>query len=68
MVLHELCTPRRMFIGRSRVELIRILYAIRRRRMGGLTMPTSESRFRYECHGEIKNNKGILVQTSLFDL
>ena len=38
MVLHELCTPRRMFIGRSRVELIRILYAIRRRRMGGLTM------------------------------
>jgi len=38
MVLHELCTPRRMFIGRSRVELIRILYAIRRRRMGGITM------------------------------
>lgn len=38
MVLHELCTPRRMFIGRSRVKLIRILYAIRRRRMGGLTM------------------------------
>lgn len=29
-------------------------------------MPTSESRFRYECHGEIKTNKGILVQTSLF--
>lgn len=28
MVLHELCTPRRMFIGRSRVELIRILYDI----------------------------------------
>lgn len=27
MVLHELCTPRRMFIGRSKVELIRILYA-----------------------------------------
>lgn len=26
------------------------------------------SRFRYECHGEIKTNKGILVQTSLFDL
>lgn len=26
------------------------------------------SRFRYECHGEIKTNKGILVQTNLFDL
>lgn len=31
-------------------------------------MPTSGSRFRYECHGEIKTNKGTLVQTSLFDL
>ena len=26
------------------------------------------SRFRYECHGEIKTNKGILVQTNIFDL
>lgn len=74
MVLHELCTPRRMFIGRSRVELIRILYAIRRRRMGGLTMTEElvtletakmlrEKGFNEYCKDIIREDNGRMMQS-----
>lgn len=76
MVLHELCTPRRMFIGRSRVELIRILYAIRRRRMGGLTMPTilketyptaKKEHVCEFCACKIKLGQKYVRQTNVYD-
>ena len=74
MVLHELCTPSRMFIGRSRVELIRILYAIRRRRMGGLTMTEElvtletakmlrEKGFNEYCKDIIREDNGRMMQS-----
>lgn len=54
--------------GSSRIAAYRLNFDFYATEIDEEYFDAQEERFRYEYFGELKTNKGILVQTSLFDV